>query len=123
MPSLRKEFENKHFVVSFGSSLVWQLKGGANLWDSHNEEYQTTWSVQKLAEGTEDILSIELAEEVRPLHVALRIKCQNPRDLAHMGKSFEYDVRVNQAAAQSKDMPRPRSLQDTIRVSCEPPAS
>ena len=81
IPSLRKEFENKHFVVSFGSSLVWELKGGANLWDSHNDEYETTWSVQKLEEDIEDILSIELAEKVRPLHVALRIKCQNPKDL------------------------------------------
>lgn len=58
VPSLRQEFENKHFVLSFGSSLTWELSGGANMWESHNHEYQTTWKVEKLDDKLEDLLSI-----------------------------------------------------------------
>ena len=63
IPSFRKEYENKHFVVSFGSSLTWELEGGANLWEGHNDEYETTWSAEKLAGPGEDLLSIELSAQ------------------------------------------------------------
>lgn len=40
-----------------------------------------------------------------------------------MSKSFEYEIRANQVGAQSRELLRPRSLQETIKVSCAPPTS
>jgi len=38
-------FENKHFVLTFGSKFDLELTGGANFWKEYKDEYDTTYEV------------------------------------------------------------------------------
>jgi hypothetical protein len=38
-------FENKHFVLTFGSKFDLELTGGANFWKEYKDEYDTTYEL------------------------------------------------------------------------------
>ena len=66
-----------HFVLSFGSTIDWELSGGSNFWKELSGEYQISWSIETKKGTIEDVLSLSKKSESATGSV-LSLRCGTP---------------------------------------------
>jgi hypothetical protein len=66
------------FILSFGSSLIWEISGGTNFWKDIPEKYQSITSHQLMSEqGDNSVLKTTKISEQTALFV-YQVSCQKP---------------------------------------------
>lgn len=117
--------ETQKFVLAFGTSLLWEVRGGSNFWKEYKDEYQSSWDVEfgEVPEKNKlDLLSIELKSQ-GTTNAELKVHCKVPSTEEAIKSSFSYTVTLLQRGSVGKHLLTPKEHRHQVHISCEPPHS
>jgi len=67
-------------VLAFGTSLLWEVRGGSNFWKEFKDEYVSSWAVEFGAEPSRsklNLLNIELQLQ-GSTNAEIKVHCKVP---------------------------------------------
>ena len=110
-------FEKKHYIVSLGASVSWQVHGGSNFWKEFKDDYNTSWTV---AGENPSLLSLSVQSQ-QETDTVLTVGCKVPVNLQNA--SYAYQVDIKQTSRVSRHLLRPKAHSAQALISCQLPAA